>query len=46
MHMGTKFAPAYACIFMAMVETEFLEQQVTSLFCKPTDCHQYLHYES
>jgi hypothetical protein len=32
MHMGTKFAPAYACIFMAMVETEFLEQQVTSLF--------------
>jgi hypothetical protein len=32
MHMGTKFAPAYACIFMDMVETEFLEQQVTSLF--------------
>ena len=25
--MGTKFAPPYACIFMDMVETEFLEQQ-------------------
>ena len=25
--MGTKFAPPYACIFMDMVETEFLSQQ-------------------
>jgi hypothetical protein len=25
--MGTKFAPPYACIFMDMVETEFLKQQ-------------------
>jgi hypothetical protein len=25
--MGTKFAPPYACIFMDMVKTEFLEQQ-------------------
>ena len=108
--MGTKFSPPYACIFMDMVETEFLEQQeikpwvwlryiddiffvwlegedkllqflnrlnafhpglkftyeysqtkvnfldvsvgiddgrfITILFCKPTDCYQYLHYES
>ena len=108
--MGTKFASPYACIFMDMVETEFLKQQsvkswiwlryiddvffvwlegkdkllqfmsrlnefhpnlkftyeyshnrvnfldvvvenaggkfITSLFCKPTDCHQYLHYDS
>jgi hypothetical protein len=108
--MGTKFSPPYACIFMDMVENEFLEQQeikpwvwlryiddiffvllegedklfqflnrlnafhpglkftyeysqtkvnfldvsvgidagrfITILFCKPTDCYQYLHYES
>jgi hypothetical protein len=107
--MGTKFAPPYACIFMDMVETEFLKQQsvkpsiwlryiddvffvwlgedkllqfmsrlnefhpnlkftyeyshnrvnfldvvvenaggkfITSLFCKATDCQQYLHYDS
>ena len=25
--MGTKFAPPYACIFMDMVETEFLKEQ-------------------
>jgi hypothetical protein len=25
--MGTKFAPPYACIFLDMVDTEFLEQQ-------------------
>ena len=25
--MGTKFAPPYACIFMNMVETEFLKEQ-------------------
>ena len=26
--MGTKFAPPYACMFMDMVETEFLEQEI------------------
>lgn len=108
--MGTKFAPPYACIFMDILEEEFLNSEplkpwcwkhyiddiflvwthgeqslreflgrlnernsnikfthemsvavvnfldvnvsiengqfATNLFCKPTDCHQYLHYQS
>jgi len=108
--MGTKFAPPYACIFMDVLETKFLNDEVlkpwcwmryiddiffvwthgrekledflkrlnevhptikfthensenevnfldikvsiegnkvsTNLFCKPTDCHQFLHYDS
>ena len=108
--MGTKFAPSYACIFMDVLEGNFLENEdfkpycwkryiddiffvwthgweklniflvnlnnanpnikfthdasedqvnflditvalkenkiTTNLYCKPTDCHQYLHYDS
>ncbi|KAJ8018537.1 hypothetical protein HOLleu_43420 [Holothuria leucospilota] len=46
--MGTKMAPAYACLFMAThVLVSLRDSSIhTSVYCKPTDRHAYLQYTS